>query len=114
MADRLASIIGAYIHKDQVGFIPGTQGQIRRAEDIVSLLQSGRDGGSKQASMMLSLDVQETFDSVFWSYPFVLMDHWGFGPQFTGLLRALYSMPEASIRLQGLYSDHIKIAKGTR
>lgn len=43
LANRLASVIASYLHKDQVGFILGWQGpgQIHRAIDIISLLCSG-------------------------------------------------------------------------
>lgn len=113
MAKHLSSFIGKYVHKDQVGFIPNRQGldQIRRTIDIVLVLQSGWDGGPGQAGMLLSLDLQKAFNSVSWSYLFTVMEHWGFGPRFLGLL---YSTQVARIRLQGLSSDPIKIARGTR
>lgn len=38
----------------------------------------------------------------------------GFCQKFMGLMRALYSTPEAWIRHHGFYSEPIKIAKGTR
>lgn len=103
MADRLASFIATYIHKDQVGFIPGRQGpdQIRRTVDVVSILQSGWDGGHDQAGMLLSLDLQKAFDSVSWSYLFYILEIWVFGPRFSGLLKSLYSNTEARIKLQG-------------
>lgn len=42
LANRLASFIGLYVHKDQVGFIPGRQGpdQVRRAVDLILAMQS--------------------------------------------------------------------------
>lgn len=45
LANRVARFIPAYIHRDQVGFIPGRQGldQIRRTIDIISLLKSQWD-----------------------------------------------------------------------
>ena len=58
LANRLSRFIASYVHKDQVGFIPGRQGadQIRRAIDIVSLLQSQWDGGPRQEGFLLSID----------------------------------------------------------
>lgn len=78
MANRLASFISIYVHRDKVGFIPNRQGpdQIQRAIYIVSLLQSGWDGGSKQASMLLSLDLQKAFDSVVFIFPYGALGLW--------------------------------------
>lgn len=66
LANRTASFINTYINKDQVGFIPGRQGpdQIRRAIDVVSILQTNWEGGPKQSGMLLLLDLQKAFDSV--------------------------------------------------
>lgn len=89
-----------------MGFIPGRQGpdQIRRAIDIVSILQTNWTGGPKQSGMFLSLDLQKAFDSVSWPYIFAILERWGFGDRIMGLMHALYSTPKAYIRLQGYYS----------
>lgn len=96
LAGRMASFIGLYINKDQVGFIPGHRGpdQIRRAIDIISLLHSQWDGGPAQEGMLLSLDLQKAFDSVSWSYLFSILKRWGFGETFLKMINALYSTPE--------------------
>lgn len=38
----------------------------------------------------------------------------GSGESFLGLLQSLYSTPEARVKLQGYYSNPIKISRGTR
>lgn len=116
LANRLNSFISSYIHKDQVGFMPGRQGpdQTRRAIDIISVLQSNWPGGQRQQGMLLSLDILKAFDSVSWPYIFALLERWGFGSHFVGILRALYSSPTARIRVQELYSPPVQIARGTR
>lgn len=50
LANHLASFIGRYIHKDQVGFILGRQGpdQIRRAIDVASSLRVGTEAPNKK------------------------------------------------------------------
>lgn len=61
-----------------------------------------------------SLDLQKDINLVSWPYLFNILQRWGFGQRFMGLMTALYSHPEARIRLQGYYSDTIKTARGTR
>lgn len=93
MTKRLASLIGSYIHKDQMGFIPGRQGpdQIWRAVNTISLMKSGWDGGPPpQEGYLLSIDLQKAFDTVAWPYLFTMLQKWGFGPDLIKILEALY------------------------
>lgn len=116
LSNRLASFIGSYVHKDQVGFIPGRQGpdQVRRAVDVVSLLNSGWDGGPPQEGFLLSIDLQKAFDTLTWPYLFSNLEKWGFGNSFFNILRALYSQPRAQVRLHGHLSESFPITKGTQ
>lgn len=96
--------------------MPGRQGpdQIRRAIDVISLLRSGWDGGAPQTGFLLSLDLMKAFDSVSWSYLVPILQRWGFGHSFLNIIGALYTNPEAKIKLQGYYSESFLIRKGTR
>lgn len=111
LAMRQSTFIATYIHKDQVGFIQGRQGpdQIRRAIDIIS-----NGMGGQQEGFLLSTDLQKAFDSIAWPYLFEILERWGFGPKFLGIIHSLYSIPSAQIRLMGHYSDTVNIQKGTR
>lgn len=116
MANRVASFIPSYIHKDKVGFIPGRQGtdQIRRTIDIISLLQSHWDGSPPQKGFLLSIDLHKAFDSIDWTYLSDILWKWGFGPYCLNLIHSLYSNPTAQVRLMGRYSALFPIGKGTR
>lgn len=115
-ANRVASFICSYIHRDQVGFIPGRQGpdQIRRTIDIISLLKSQWDGGPPQKDFLLSIDLHKAFDSVDWAYLSDVLERWGFGPYLLNIIHSLYSTPIAIGSLMGRYSDSHSIGKGTR
>lgn len=112
LANCLTSFIASYIHKDQVGFIPGQKGpdQIRRGIDVVSLFQSGWDGGHPQEGFLLSIDLQKAFDMISWPYMFSVLDVWGFGPHFLKILQAMYSSRQTQVRLQGQLSPPFSIA----
>lgn len=86
-----------------MGFIPGRQGpdQVRRAINIVSLLQSDWDGGPRQEGMWLLIDLQKAFD-----YIFAIMHRWGFDQNFMGLLRALYSTMDHGSTSGLLFRSH--------
>lgn len=116
LSNRLASFVGDYIHRNQVGFIPGRQGsyQVRRAVNVISLLNSGWDRGPSQEGFLLSIDLQKTFDTVTWPYLFTILEKWGIGTSFPNILKDLYSLPKAQVKIQGHLSDPLPITQGTR
>lgn len=103
LASRFSRFIANYIHKDQVVFILGRQGldQVRKAIDIISLLQSHWDRGVPQKGFLILIDLQKAFDSVSWPYLFEILERWGFGAKFLGTMHSLYSTPSTQIRLMG-------------
>lgn len=68
LSNRLASYIVSYVHKHQVRFVPGRQGpdQIRRAVNMVFLLNLSWDGGTPQKGFLSSIDLQKAFDTITW------------------------------------------------
>lgn len=82
----MCTFISSYVHKDQVGIIPGRQGpdQIRRAIDVISLLHSRWDGGTPQEGFLLSTDLQKAFDAVEWPFLFEVLKRWALAPTFWG------------------------------
>lgn len=70
-------------------------------------------GAPRKKGFLLSIDLQKAFDSVSWPYLFEILERWGFGPNFRGIVALLYSIPSAQVRLMGKYSDSLAIRKGT-
>lgn len=77
---------------------------------MILLLRSQWDGGASQEGFLLSIDLQKAFDMVAWPYLFEVLERWGFGPHFLGILHALYSNPSVQVRLQGDYTDPFPIS----
>lgn len=108
MASRLSAFISGYIHKDQVGFIPGRQGPnyICRAVNIISLLW---------ANWLFTLSrLTKSIWNSRMGLPIWSSRQMRFGPHLIWVLQALYSNPSAQVKLQGHYSDNFSIYKETR
>lgn len=73
--------------------------------DVLLLLRLGWAEGASQEVLLLSIDLQKAFDSVFWAYMFQVMEFWGFGPLFLCILGTLYSHPQAKVKLMGYVPD---------
>lgn len=63
--------------------------------------------------MLLSLDLQNAFDSLSWDYLFFTLERYGFGTNFLTTLKAFYSEPTAQLSVKGYSSQPINIHRGT-
>lgn len=95
----LNQIIGSYIHQDESGFVPNrdiTDNVYRMLE----LIHYGRLH-RQQTSLILSLDIEKSFDRV--EHPFLLslLDHMGFGMKFTTALKTISMSPITKVKVNG-------------
>lgn len=109
---RLNKIVPEYVHRDQAGFIPGRDilDNVYRTLEVIHHCKSQE----ADPALLLSLDVEKAFDRVEHEYILSLLYRMNFGPYFTNAIRALYTSPTASVRVNGLQSGTFSVARGTR
>ncbi|CAM2096341.1 unnamed protein product [Caretta caretta] len=98
---RVGSVLADVIHPEQTYTVPS-----RTIFDnlylVQDLLELGRRDGLSFA--LLSLDQEKAFDRV---------DHgFGFGPQFVGFLRVLYTAMECLVRLNWTLTEPVSFGRG--
>uniref|UniRef100_A0A8C5MP15 Reverse transcriptase domain-containing protein n=1 Tax=Leptobrachium leishanense TaxID=445787 RepID=A0A8C5MP15_9ANUR len=111
MATRLAPLLPAFIHADQVGFIPG-----REARDATTRVLSaiGLAKRTHTGLLLLSTDAEKAFDRVSWRFLFSVLARLGVGGYFLSWLEALYTNPTARVKANGALSETFRVRNGTR
>lgn len=111
IAERLKNIIPEIIDEDQTGFLKNRQIQdsIRRALHLMDYMDK-----TQRESIALSLDAEKAFDSVRWDYLFLAMERFGFGDPFIQLIKNLYYLPSARIKINGSLTGVVDLQRGCR
>ena len=110
-AQRLEKMLPKIIHCDQAGFVKARYGcdNVRRTLDIIHQVSA-----SKDPAFIFSLDADKAFDRVEWSFLFEVLDKFGLGPKFVGLIKSLYSQSMAQVNTNGLLSESFPVQRGCR
>ncbi|CAM2095610.1 unnamed protein product [Caretta caretta] len=108
---RLGSVLVDVVHPDQTYTILGRSifDNLYLVRDLLEL--GCRDGLS---FMLLSLDQEKAFDRVDHGYLLNTLQAFGFGPQFVGFLRALYTSAECLVRLNWTLTEPVSFGRGVR
>uniref|UniRef100_A0A669B572 Reverse transcriptase domain-containing protein n=1 Tax=Oreochromis niloticus TaxID=8128 RepID=A0A669B572_ORENI len=69
---------------------------------------------TQRESIALSLDAEKAFDSVRWDYLFWAMERFGFGDPFIQLIKNLYYLPSARIKINGSLTGVVDLQRGCR
>uniref|UniRef100_A0A3B3WIQ9 Reverse transcriptase domain-containing protein n=1 Tax=Poecilia mexicana TaxID=48701 RepID=A0A3B3WIQ9_9TELE len=111
LAKRLELILPGIINLDQTGFIKNrrTRDNIRRTLNVINHIKKT----DKQA-IILGLDAQKAFDTVDWSFLFIVLSKFNFSSKFIKIIQELYNKPTGKIRINGGLSEEIKIERGCR
>lgn len=110
LANRLSCLLPSLIHRDQVGFVPTRHAgdNTRRTIDLIDPLTK-----TNRPILVLSLDAQNAFDCLSWSFMFAVLSHYGFTGSFIKALQALYSTP-SQVQLSSHISQSFPLSNGTR
>ncbi|CAM2098423.1 unnamed protein product [Caretta caretta] len=108
---QLGSVLVDVIHPDQTYTVPD-----RSIFDnlflVRDLLELGRRDGLSLA--LLSLDQEKAFNRVDHGYLLSTLRAFGFGPQFVGFLRVLYTSAECLIKLNWTLTEPVSFGRGVR
>ncbi|CAM2108107.1 unnamed protein product [Caretta caretta] len=108
---RLGSVLADMIHPDQTYTIPDHS--IFDSLFLVwDLLELGRRDGLSFA--LLSLDQEKAFNRVDHGYLLSTLQAFGFGPQFVGFLRVLYTSAECLVKLKWTLTKLVSFGRGVR
>eukprot|EP00253_Pinus_taeda_P027218 PITA_27218 len=111
IANRLKPLLPMLISPEQSGYVEGRQimdGIILTHEIIHSLKQS------KQAGMLLKLDLSKAFDKLSWSYIQHMLKAFGFCSSWVRWIMSLITSSHFSLLVNGLPSRPFKPSRGIR
>lgn len=110
IAKRLETILPELIDEDQTGFIKSrqTHDNIRRTLHLIDKIER-----ENKTAVLLSLDAEKAFDRVNWEFLYQTLDRFGFNKHFVNIIRSLYQLPTAKIKINGSLSPSFNLQRGT-
>uniref|UniRef100_A0A8C5PAH9 Reverse transcriptase domain-containing protein n=1 Tax=Leptobrachium leishanense TaxID=445787 RepID=A0A8C5PAH9_9ANUR len=111
LARRLRAVISLLVQKDQVGFVPAREARDGTTRTLNAIHCSRQRG---VPMILLSTDAEKAFDRVSWHFLFATLHAMHLPPEFISWVAALYSSPNARVRVNGILSDTFQIRNGIR
>ena len=111
IAHRIKGTLHKLIHTDQTGFIAGRYigENIRLIYDIMQYTEENNIPG-----LLLSVDFENTFDSVSWSFIYKVMEFFGFGKSIISWIKTFNNNVKLSVNQCGNLSSSFSIGRGCR
>ncbi|CAM2095676.1 unnamed protein product [Caretta caretta] len=105
----LGSVLADVIHPDQTYTVPD-----RSIFDNLFLVRDLLELGCRDGLLftLLSLDQEKAFDRVDHGYLLSTLKVFGFGPQFVGFLRVLYTSAECLVKLNWTLTEPVSFGRG--
>ena len=100
------------IHHDPVGFIPGMQGwfNIRKSINVIHYINKLKD----KNHMIILLDAEKAFDKIHHPFMIKVLERSGIQGPYLNMIKAIYSKPVATIKLNCEKLEAIQLKSGTR
>ena len=110
LAQRLQWVLPSIVSTDQTGFMLGRHSfhNTRRLLNIIS------SPSSEIPEVIISLNAENAFDRVEWSFLFFVLQKFGFNPEFISWIKLLYASRVASVHTNRLKSAPFPLHRGTR
>ena len=111
IAFRIRSTLHKVIHADQTGFIAGRYigENARLVYDIMHFTEENNIPG-----LLLLIDFEKAFDSVFWSFLYKVLEFFGFGDSIISWIKLFNNIASLSVNLGGHLSSTFNIGRGCR
>ncbi|KAF4027975.1 Reverse transcriptase (RNA-dependent DNA polymerase) [Phytophthora infestans] len=113
LAFRLNQILPTLLGMDQYGFVPGRD--IRHAlRYFLDLMDRCKLKDSRDPAGAICLDFAKAFDSVNWQALDLVLQHWGFGPNFRRWVQTFFQGTLVQVLVNTSRSDFFSLGAGVR
>uniref|UniRef100_A0A8D0N7Y9 RNA-directed DNA polymerase n=1 Tax=Sus scrofa TaxID=9823 RepID=A0A8D0N7Y9_PIG len=112
LASRIQQHIKKIVRHDQVGFIPGSQGQFDTSKSINVIHHNNKR--KVKNHMIISIDAEKAFDKVQHSFMIKTLTKVGIEGTFLNIIKAIYDKPTANIILNGEKLKAFPLKSGAR
>ncbi|KAK2372487.1 hypothetical protein QL285_073613 [Trifolium repens] len=111
LANRLASVIGSLIPKNQSAFLKGIQ-LVEGVVVVNEVIDYARKRG--KSCLILKVDFEKAYDSVEWEFLDYMLERFGFCQKWRNWMKACVCVGSLSVLVNGSPTEEVKIKRGLK